>query len=306
MTRFFNRDCGGNVNGCRLRPLTSLVNSFFQQPGKLTSCLERRVCRIEKSGRRKGNQMRRVLLCSVGVLPFFAGAYTRLPPFTLAANVDQLREATIEPAALAGQTVGRDEFTPARALHTVQPAQPAVVPGGGEVLLEITVSATGQVRDINTVRTTPPFTALVVEAVRSWRFAPATLTKPKTTPRPIEGKVLVAAIFRPPTLYKAPTLGELPKDVGTPSNQIPFPTGMTTPAYPPQALFDGVVIVETTITAAGSVSEARVVGAGPGFEPVALDAAKQWRFRASVRDSVPTPAYAYLVFGFRTPVAIVR
>jgi outer membrane biosynthesis protein TonB len=74
---------------------------------------------------------------------------------------------------------------------------------------------------------------------------------------------------------------------------------MTVPAYPVQALFDGIVLVELSVTPAGAVSEAKVIGPGSGFEKVSLEAVRDWRFTPT-RD----PAYAYVIFGFRQPVIV--
>ena len=202
-----------------------------------------------------------------------------------------------------GQVFAQDRFLPARILQTTLPLQPQMVLGGGEVLFEVTVGETGVVREIITLRATPPFTKLAAEAVRTWRFAPASQqVDVKLQPRAIETRVLVAGVFRPPTLYNGPAPGERPKDVGMASSQIPFPTKTTVPMYPAQALFDGIVVVEAAVAATGMVSDAKVVATGAGFERAALDAARQWRFRPAVRDGAPIKTYAYLIFGFRQPI----
>lgn len=204
----------------------------------------------------------------------------------------------------AAQPASGDRFAPARLIEGAVPTTPAValVLGGGEVLLEVTVSDAGRVSNITNLRATPPFTELVVEAVRKWRFSSATVTNAKGQTRAVGTSVLVAAIFRPPTLYNnAPAPGEPPKDVGSPSTEIPFPTRITIPVYPVQALLNGVVVVETEVAADGSLKDATTVSSGPGFDRVALDAARQWTFRRGLRDGLPTATFAYLIFAFRPP-----
>jgi outer membrane biosynthesis protein TonB len=200
---------------------------------------------------------------------------------------------------LAAQAAG-PKYTPARAVNTFIPiSQPALAISGGEVLLEVLVADNGTVKDIQILRATPPFTPLVVDVVRTWNFAPATITNPNEKPRDIEASVLVAGVFRPPSLYNQPGIGDPPKNLKKPSDRIPYPTRMTVPTYPLQALFDGIVLVEIGVTATGTVSESRILGAGSGFEKVSLEAVRDWRF-------TPTrnPSYAYAIFGFRQPVIV--
>lgn len=201
-------------------------------------------------------------------------------------------------AILLATQIGGAKFVPARALKTFLPiSQPQLAVGGGEVLLELTLDVTGAIRDIQTLRATPPFTPLVVDAVRTWSFAPATTTNPNEKPRATESSVLVAGVFRPPAIYNQGSLGEPPKNLKKPSDRIPFPTQITMPGYPLQALFDGIVLVEASVTTGGTVSEARIIGPGSGFEQVSLEAIRAWRFTPT-----RTPAYVYVLFGFRQPV----
>ena len=200
---------------------------------------------------------------------------------------------------VAGQA-GSVKFSPARALKTFLPiSQPAQAIGGGEVLVELLVDQQGIVRDVQTLRATPPFTPLVLDAVRTWNFAPATIANPNEQPRAMESSVLVAGVFRPPAIYNQPGLGDQPKDLKKPSARVPFPTKIGMPAYPPQALFDGIVLVEVGVTPTGTVSEAKIIGAGSGFEQVSLEAVRAWQFTPT-----KTPSYVYVIFGFRQPVIV--
>ncbi len=200
---------------------------------------------------------------------------------------------------VAGQA-GSAKFSPARALKTFLPiSQPTLAVSGGEVLVELVVDEQGVVRDVQTLRATPPFTQLVVDAVRTWNFAPATIANPNEKPRATESSVLVAGVFRPPAIYNQPGLGEVPKNLKKPSDRVPFPTQIIVPAYPLQALFDGIVLVELAVAQNGTVSEAKIIGAGSGFEQVSLEAVRAWRFTPT-----KTPSYVYVIFGFRQPVIV--
>ena len=200
---------------------------------------------------------------------------------------------------LAGQAGGA-KFTPARALKTFLPiSQPPLAVSGGEVLVELVVDERGSIGEIQTLRATPPFTTLVLDAVRTWNFSPATIANPNEQPRATASSVLVAGVFRPPAIYNQPGLGDPPKDLKKPSDRVAFPTRMTMPAYPLQAISEGIVLVEVGVTPTGTVSEAKIIGAGSGFEKVSLDAVRDWRFTPTKQ-----PSYVYVIFGFRQPVIV--
>jgi TonB family protein len=113
--------------------------------------------------------------------------------------------------------------------------------------------------------------------------------------------VLVAALFRPPAL-NSPTLGEASRDVAQASRETPFPVTTVSPLYPPQALFDGVVLVEVLVGIDGRVEQSKVLRSAPPFDAPALDAARQWTFLPALVQGVRTETFAYIVFGFRQPV----
>ncbi len=181
-------------------------------------------------------------------------------------------------------------------------APPPTVAGGGEALLEVSTDAEGVVALTRVLRQTPPFTDLLRQAVRQWRFQPA-----MEEGRAVPSRVLVVGVFRPPTLI-GPAPGERPKDVGRPSERIPVPVEIVTPAFPANVVIPGAgrtgldaqAVVEIAVAADGTVEEARVVHATAApFESPALDAARRWRFQGGGRD-----AFVYAVFGFRQPVAV--
>ncbi|MEE8116076.1 MAG: TonB family protein [Gemmatimonadales bacterium] len=186
------------------------------------------------------------------------------------------------------------------------PAQPRRVLGGGQVLLEVTVSPTGRVADLTELRTTPPFTRSVIDVVRDWQFSPAEETQADGQSKPVESRVLVAAIFRPPTLRNVPRPGQPPQDVRPASQEVPFPMVIAVPLYPPRALFEGIVLMEVAVDRDGTVQETTILRSGAGFDQAAIQAARQWRFRPALREGNPTTAIAYIVFGFRQPVLAPR
>lgn len=198
-------------------------------------------------------------------------------------------------------------FVPARFQGGALPENQVVAVSGGEVLLEAEIDPNGNVSGTRTLRMTPPFTDPVRKAVGSWHFAPA-LEQSDSVPgsvgdpaKRVSSKVLVAAMFRPPTL-NTPTLGEPPRDVAPPSNEIPYPTTTVMPLFPPRAVFSGVILVEVRVGLDGRVEESKVIRPAPPFDEAALEAVRHWTFRAARVHGIPTASFAYIVFGFRQPV----
>ena len=89
----------------------------------------------------------------------------------------------------------------------------------------------------------------------------------------VESTVLVAGIFRPPTL-NTPTLGEPPRNVASASNETPFPLTTVMPRYPPLARDSGIVLVEARVDAGGGVADVKVIRSARPFDEPALDAAR--------------------------------
>ena len=157
---------------------------------------------------------------------------------------------------------------------------------------------------MRTLRETATFTERMTGSVQTWKFSPAeaeiapALRKPGgPTTEPVDTRLLVAGVFHRPALIGA-TLGAPINDVATPSTDIPFPTTLVTPKYPPRAFGPGVVLVEAHVDAKGNVTEARVRMSSPAFDSAALDAARLSKFRPAKSGGLSSPAVVYIVFGF--------
>jgi len=61
------------------------------------------------------------------------------------------------------------------------------------------------------------------------------------------------------------------------------------PAMAKSAQVQGDVVIEATIDEAGKVADARVVKSVPLLDQAALDAVRQWEYRPSLLNGVPTP-----------------
>lgn len=196
--------------------------------------------------------------------------------------------------------------TPPRLEAGTPPELPTQAVGAAQVFIELSISPTGEVTNLTTLRTTPRHTEFVRNAALRWRFRPATVTERRTDGstglKPVASKALVAALYRSPSLL-GPTQGDVPKDVGSPSVDIPLPVTTVDPSYPANSLEKGVVMIEALVNEKGLVTEAKVAAAwSPAFGEAALAAARQWKFRPARVAGRQVGAYVYLIFGFPQPI----
>jgi outer membrane biosynthesis protein TonB len=198
------------------------------------------------------------------------------------------------------------KFTPPRLLKAELAALPApTIAGGGEVLIEATVDRTGVLTRPIVLRGTPPYTQMVLDAAVRWRFEPARVVGPDGVETTVEMPVAIGAVYRPPVLMNAPTIGEPSKDWSKPSGEVAYPVSTEMPNYPPQARDGGVVLFEVALNEAGGVTETRGIASTGGFESAAREALARWRFRGGSYRARPVSSVAYVLFGFRPPVGLV-
>jgi len=213
-----------------------------------------------------------------------------------------MRVFTILAILTAGNVLAQDtemEFTPARFLSGKTPDQPPLAAAGGSTTLELDVAASGIVTDATVLDEAEPFSSALEEATTLWRFRPA-----ETDASAVATKVLVVGVFRPPVLMGAGV--PEPTSVHEPSDEIPYPVATATPEYPPNALYEGVAVVEVAIDETGTVLESKMLSPEQGFDDAALDAASQFRFRPAHHDGRPVTSFALLFFGFRQPLTTPR
>jgi TonB family protein len=173
--------------------------------------------------------------------------------------------------------------------------------GGGEVVLELAIDADGRVARVNLVRSTPPYGDALVRTVRDWRFEPAT-NQSLDRRVAVASQVLLAAVFRAPTLYAGPATGVPPLVQGPPSEHLPQIDSLVVPAYPPTAIGDASVLVEIELPAGSDPSAYRLLSPTSGFDDAALDAVRAWRFTVPRATHTVDPLFVYAVLGFRSPV----
>ncbi len=204
--------------------------------------------------------------------------------------------------ATAAVVLAASPFDPAHLRRgSVVPGIPATmggaeVVGGGEVWLELGVSASGGVEDVVTLRETPPFTDALRASVSGWSFRPA-----QESGAPVSSRVLAVGQFRPPTLV-GPAIGQPPRDVATASAEVAVPTQSPMPAYPMNAIGDAAVLVEATVGADGHVTLTRLVSGAEPFGGAAVAAVQGWQFKPATRQGMPVPAVVCVAVAFRAPI----
>ena len=167
------------------------------------------------------------------------------------------------------------------------------------MVIEALVDRRGAVLRPAIVRATPPYTQFVLDAIARWQFEPA---------RDIDYKGLetIVALYRPPILMNAPTVGEPPREWSKPSGDAPYPVATMMPNYPPNARDGGVVLFELSLNETGAVTGIRAIGSASGFETASREALASWRFKGGLYRARPVPSTVYALFGFRPPVGLPR
>ena len=190
-------------------------------------------------------------------------------------------------------------YSPTRFLSGKTPDQPPLASAGGLTILELDIAPSGIVIDAVVLDEAAPFTEVIRKAAVLWRFRPAEIDGAA-----IRAKALIVGVFRPPILMGAglPT----PMSVRPPSEEVPYPIATSMPEYPPNALYEGVAVVEVAIDSEGAVVEAKLLSREEGYDEPALDAASAFRFRAARHDGRPVKSFALIFFGFRQPLTTPR
>jgi TonB family protein len=175
------------------------------------------------------------------------------------------------------------------------PSGPVSGREGAFAILEIQVSARGEVTDAVELGGAAPIADLVRQYVVDWRFEPARNDRDE----PVALRVLVAFVNRAPALVGSiPPLPKAPRPAEA-SSEIPFPERMAMPPLPPQASLPGAVLLEVEIGKDGEVASADVARSSDGFDGVALDTIGSWKFAPATRNGTAVAARAYVLFAFR-------
>jgi TonB family protein len=105
--------------------------------------------------------------------------------------------AATVPAPSTGQTES-PQLEPVEVVSAEPASYPPNTVASGTVILEVTVSAAGEIEHIRVVRDIPPLTQAAERALRQWKFRPA-----KLNGTPVRATMTAAFSFVPPVLNPA-------------------------------------------------------------------------------------------------------
>jgi TonB family protein len=195
-------------------------------------------------------------------------------------------------ALVASDARAQGPSTPPRLLSASVPPSPWSVQSGGIAAFDVAIDDKGSVTAADVVQDVAPYSALLGEALRGWRFEPA-----RAQGRAAPSHVLVLGFFRPPDLTVVAPDRPRYKDTTAPEH-LPWPTSVTVPPYPPNAMGSGKVILEVDVSEEGRVTAARVLTPASAFDDAATGAARAWAFRPAAQAGRAAAARAYFVFSF--------
>jgi len=166
------------------------------------------------------------------------------------------------------------------------------VQSGGIAACEASLDDRGQVTAVKVVQDLAPYDAMLESSVRTWQFEPA-----REGGRAVSSRALVLGFFRPPsTSFAAP---DAPRYKATAApEEIPWPTSVDVPPYPPNALGSGAVILEADVSEEGTVTGTHLLSAAGAFDGSATEAVQKWTFRPAHHAGRAVASRAFLVVSY--------
>jgi TonB-like protein len=196
---------------------------------------------------------------------------------------------------LTAQTDSESNKSPFHPAETISVTDITVpVAGNGTVVLNAVISDKGEVQKVEVRRDIDVLTPLAVQAVRDWKFSPATLDGKAVTSR-----MPVAVTFRPPgsaAPVPHPTL--MPQSDA--AIQAEFQPAEVTragfPRYPATTVVAGAVVLEVTVTQKGEAEDIKVLRDLPPLTDEAKDVVGNFRFMAATFNGRPIQSKIVLAF----------
>ena len=193
---------------------------------------------------------------------------------------------------LAANAAAQGNWTPPRLVSAQMDPAPWNVQSGGIAACDAQLDAQGGVTSSDVVQDVPPYGAPLCDAARAWRFDPA-----RVGGQAVPSRALVLGFFRPPaTAFAAPDAPRY-KTTTAPA-EIPWPTSVAVPPYPPNALGSGMVVLEADVSDHGLVTHTRVLSSPGAFDLAASESLAKWAFRPARYKGREVAARAFFVMSF--------
>ena len=187
-------------------------------------------------------------------------------------------------------------------LSLVTAPYPADSLTGGEVVLDTVVDPQGRFAEIRVIRGEDPFLFDVLAAVRTWTFIPA-----HENGHAVFSRLAIAFQF-PQSLSRVvpDSTHTYDEPAARDGERAALPVVTVEPQPAPETTAEGSVILYDTVDARGGVTSTSVLQSVAPLTPVALAAARQWRFVPGMHAGAPQGSAAILVFTFRRSPLPVR
>ena len=201
----------------------------------------------------------------------------------------------VEDAASEPQKTAKDVSIPSPVSVVAAPYPPEAL-FGGEVILEGLVDRDGQLSDVELVHGDPPFRTKAEDAVQTWSFRPA-----RVEGRPVDSMVAIAFDFAQRYL-PSPVQGNRtypePQDS---DDRAPLPVFTVAPAYPPDTVLEGTVVVLGKVDEQGQLTSTKIISGADPFTSATTTALRQWKFVPGKRGGEPVESAIVVVATFRRP-----
>lgn len=226
-------------------------------------------------------------LLSLGTLPG-DGTWKRAP-LTLSATPALKTFSLRQSASSSEQT----SFRSADVMSASGVTYPLQTTADGIVVFNVSLNARGQITGIDTLTDIPPLTNAAEQSLRTWKFAPASADGATEASR-----MLVAFVFRHAVKMSNPPPAN--PAVASRGQSGFMPVGILSASYaeyPTSTVSAGTVVIDLTVNEDGRVSNVKVVRGMPGgFVPLAVKAARQWKFEPATLNGAPVTSKIAVAF----------
>jgi Gram-negative bacterial TonB protein C-terminal len=195
----------------------------------------------------------------------------------------------------SAQLQKRISFIPPGVLSANDVSYPLNTTAEGIIVFHISLSASGEITNMNALTDVPPLTNVAELSLRSWRFSPASYGGKMES-----SQMLVSFVFRHALNRRNPPLFN---PVFAPRVEEGYmPVAILSAAYadyPSSTIAAGATIVQVTIKADGMIGGVKAVRPlKGGFVPLAVKTAKNWQFESAMWNGTPVTSKTDIAFVF--------